>query len=433
MHYVSAQNANQNGFHFNNNSNLTVAFCEGIRNAQNQLLYLSGSTSAAASNVEITNCYFDPQGVNQPLGAACPIWINWVSTSANLSNVSITGNVCVYAGLGYIEVDGIVVGGVTVAWINNCVVADNILTMSEGTTCLNGQCIQIGHVTNAVVSGNSIYVNGAWGINFEFSSTGSIVGNTLTQGNAGSGDGIGTSNSAVAAIDGNTISSFATGIYLNTGGCTVTGNYLSSCTNSIQINQTNTNATNISDNVISGGTSAIFFNTSSASHVAIRGNAISGCSYAFRFPAATTIATSSATSSGSTLHFAATTGVANGMYVFDTTTSGVIPYGTTVSSFTGTTVNLSNVVTGGGVLNADSIAFYPPMTDILIAYNKLSSLVSRPYNTLPPIGVLLLDQTGQTLQVGRTTPALPTTPLAVQFCSTRQPTRLSRRRRRTEL
>lgn len=70
-------------------------------------------------------------------------------------------------------------------------------------------------------------------------------------------------------------------------------------------------------------------------------------------------ATNNTTAAGNnTLHFASTPGwVAAGMMAYDITTSGVIPTGTTVLSTTGSTVVLSNNVTGGGVGSGDNIVF----------------------------------------------------------------------------
>ena len=67
--------------------------------------------------------------------------------------------------------------------------------------------------------------------------------------------------------------------------------------------------------------------------------------------------TTAATSSGTTLTFLHTTGIAAGQIVTDTTGSGRIPANTTVISTTLTTVLISNAVTGGGVLLGDSINF----------------------------------------------------------------------------
>ena len=73
---------------------------------------------------------------------------------------------------------------------------------------------------------------------------------------------------------------------------------------------------------------------------------------------ATTAATSAATSSGAVLTFSSVpSNVAVGQLVVDKTATTVIPGGTTVLSFTSTTVTLSASVTGAGVGNGDTIAF----------------------------------------------------------------------------
>jgi hypothetical protein len=71
--------------------------------------------------------------------------------------------------------------------------------------------------------------------------------------------------------------------------------------------------------------------------------------------------TNAATSSGNVLHFGSVSSVVvAGCVVEDLTNSGAIPAGTTVASTTATTVTLSANVTGSGVGNGDSIAFYSP-------------------------------------------------------------------------
>jgi hypothetical protein len=71
--------------------------------------------------------------------------------------------------------------------------------------------------------------------------------------------------------------------------------------------------------------------------------------------------TNAATGSGNVLHFGSVSSmVVPGVVVEDLTTSGVIPAGTTVATTTAATVTLSASVTGGGVGNGDSIAFYSP-------------------------------------------------------------------------
>lgn len=76
-----------------------------------------------------------------------------------------------------------------------------------------------------------------------------------------------------------------------------------------------------------------------------------------------TAATSAATASGATLNFSAVpAGVAVGDAVTDGTTPSVIAAGTYVLSKTGTTVVLSQNVTGGGVGNGDTINFFPSYT-----------------------------------------------------------------------
>jgi hypothetical protein len=69
--------------------------------------------------------------------------------------------------------------------------------------------------------------------------------------------------------------------------------------------------------------------------------------------------TNATTASGNaTLNFAATPAfVSVGMGISDTTAPSVIPSGTTVLSFTGTTVVMSANATGSGVGSGDSIAF----------------------------------------------------------------------------
>lgn len=69
--------------------------------------------------------------------------------------------------------------------------------------------------------------------------------------------------------------------------------------------------------------------------------------------------TNSTTASGNaTLHFASTPAfVSVGMGISDTTAPTVIPAGTTVVSFTGTTVVMSANATGSGVGSGDTIAF----------------------------------------------------------------------------
>lgn len=69
--------------------------------------------------------------------------------------------------------------------------------------------------------------------------------------------------------------------------------------------------------------------------------------------------TNSTTASGNaTLHFASTPSfVAVGMGISDTTAPSVIPSGTTVVSFTGTTVVMSANATGSGVGSGDTIVF----------------------------------------------------------------------------
>ena len=74
--------------------------------------------------------------------------------------------------------------------------------------------------------------------------------------------------------------------------------------------------------------------------------------------------TTATTSSGSVLSFSSTSGISSGMIVGDATNpSGVIPAGTTVLSTTGTTVTLSNSVTGAGVRNGDTIKFWPSSSE----------------------------------------------------------------------
>src|ERR1043166_7472197 len=87
------------------------------------------------------------------------------------------------------------------------------------------------------------------------------------------------------------------------------------------------------------------------------GTEVSGGSYA-RIQVAGSATTSAATASGTTLTFTSVPSwIAVGMTVRDATTASVIPSATTVSSKTGTTVVISNAVTGGGVGSGDSITF----------------------------------------------------------------------------
>ena len=85
---------------------------------------------------------------------------------------------------------------------------------------------------------------------------------------------------------------------------------------------------------------------------------VSGGSYA-RLQLAGTGTTNNTTASGNpTLHFATTPSwVVAGMFIFDTTTSGVIPASTTVLSTTTNTVTMSANATAGGVGNGDTIRF----------------------------------------------------------------------------
>jgi hypothetical protein len=69
------------------------------------------------------------------------------------------------------------------------------------------------------------------------------------------------------------------------------------------------------------------------------------------------VANGATASANAVLHFASTTGIVAGMPVFDLTTAGVIPAGTTVLSLTATTVTISANVTGAGVAIGDSISF----------------------------------------------------------------------------
>jgi Flp pilus assembly protein TadG len=74
----------------------------------------------------------------------------------------------------------------------------------------------------------------------------------------------------------------------------------------------------------------------------------------------TDAATSSTGANNKVLDFASTpAGVVAGMAVVDATHTGVIPSGTKVQSFTSTTVTLNNSVTGSGVANGDTIQFGP--------------------------------------------------------------------------
>lgn len=74
--------------------------------------------------------------------------------------------------------------------------------------------------------------------------------------------------------------------------------------------------------------------------------------------ASNSVNTSAATASGAVLTFSAVpAGVAVGQLVVDKTTTTVIPAGTTVLSFTSTTVTMSASVTGGGVGSGDTIGF----------------------------------------------------------------------------
>ena len=73
------------------------------------------------------------------------------------------------------------------------------------------------------------------------------------------------------------------------------------------------------------------------------------------------LTTNAATASGNVLHFASVpAGITVGLAVNDQTHSSVIPAGTTVQATTSTTVTLTNNVTGGGVLNGDTIVFSIP-------------------------------------------------------------------------
>jgi hypothetical protein len=72
-------------------------------------------------------------------------------------------------------------------------------------------------------------------------------------------------------------------------------------------------------------------------------------------PLPITVNTSAATAAGNVLTFASTTGIATNMVI-----SGAnIPYGTVSTAVTGTTVTLSNNVTGGGVSSGASIVAAP--------------------------------------------------------------------------
>lgn len=85
---------------------------------------------------------------------------------------------------------------------------------------------------------------------------------------------------------------------------------------------------------------------------------VSGGSYA-RVQVAGSAATDNTTANGNnTLHFSSVPSwVAAGMYIYDATASTVIPSGTTVASFTSTTVVMSGNASGAGVGNGDSIVF----------------------------------------------------------------------------
>jgi hypothetical protein len=103
----------------------------------------------------------------------------------------------------------------------------------------------------------------------------------------------------------------------------------------------------------------------SATTVALSQNVIApgvgGGDFISFFGQYSTLKATTATASGTTLTLGyVPQWMGAGMTVFDVTTPGAIPSGTTVASFTGTSVTLSNAVTGGGVLNGDVIAFTAP-------------------------------------------------------------------------
>jgi hypothetical protein len=86
--------------------------------------------------------------------------------------------------------------------------------------------------------------------------------------------------------------------------------------------------------------------------------------------------------SSNVLHFAATpSGVAAGQDIVDTSTGSAIAAGTTVVSFTATTVTMSANAAGGGVGGTDGITFFtPPKMTVALTPSTVS-------NSAWPVGV----------------------------------------------
>lgn len=98
-----------------------------------------------------------------------------------------------------------------------------------------------------------------------------------------------------------------------------------------------------------------------------------------------TITTNGTTAAGNaTLHFAATTGVVDGMGIVDATTGASIPGGTVVLSHTATTVVMSANAAGAGVGGTDSIVFSGA------ALNKSSGVITTEALTTAAAGTYTL-------------------------------------------
>jgi hypothetical protein len=331
------------GLFLQNNSNVLVSGCSFILNSLHQAFYSSTTTS---SGVNFNNNYFDPQGANAATTtASVDLWFQGVLSGA-LTNVVVDNNIFNYAGLGAVEVDGLVftTSGSSSA-MSLITISNNVITMNTGSSS-SGNGIEISGPSLVDVSGNTINVAGQMGILLEIQGTtivpkGTITGNTV----------VGTNPT------------FTTyGILLVAGSWTVSGNYIKGFEYCIGVvSDPQIIVGNVFELLTSGGP----------------GGTQGGINYNINGGKGTNIS--------SNLFYAPAPGSFMGISMSTTTT---------LSNFTCNNNTFYNISYGIYFWNS------PTCSNTLLTFNEFAS-VSAPYTNVPSSGCLVLGETSSgALQIG---------------------------------
>lgn len=152
------KNGNAYGLLLQDNSNVSVSYCNIIANKYIQLGFLSHS--AADSNISIVSNLLDPQGANpsSPTSFCSDVYFGSAG-GGSVSGLVISDNIMNYQGIGSHETDGIVLAATNTAPMSNISVERNVVTMTSGSST-SGYPFEINGTTQINIDGNVITTGG---------------------------------------------------------------------------------------------------------------------------------------------------------------------------------------------------------------------------------------------------------------------------------